>query len=185
MQLDPQSFLRLAEKAKSIAFFDIEATGLRGDYNAVLVVSIRPYHSKPITFHVDRPGIDRDVVKAAKAELEKYDCWVSYYGKGYDIPMLNTRLLRWSMDPIEKRHHVDMYFTLKANILMARRSQAHQLRWLGTPQQKMDMSAEEWNEIVAFPKRMMPKMIDRCESDTSGLQALYDRTKHLIRDIKL
>lgn len=185
MQLSPQTFLRLCEAARTIAFLDIEAAGLRGDYNSVLVVSVRPFGRRPITFSAERPGLDQKVVRSAKTELEKYDAWVTYYGKGFDVPMLNTRLLRWGLDPIEKRPHIDMYYTLKANLLTARRSQGHLLSWLGTPEQKMTVSAETWNEIMAFPKREMPKMIARCESDVAGLEALYRRCKHLIRDIKL
>lgn len=183
MQLDAQTFLRLVEESNRICFFDIEATGLKGDYNSALVVSVRPFKGKVISFAVEKPGEDRAVVLAAKKELEKYDCWVSYYGKGFDILMLNTRLLRWRKPPIEKRPHVDMYWTLKSNILTAHRSQAHLLGWLGTPEQKMGVSAEVWNRILANPVREMSRMIRRCESDTAGLEALYKRTKHLIRDV--
>lgn len=185
MQIDPQMFLRLAERAKSLCFLDIEATGLRGDYNSVLVVSIRPFGSKPTTFFISRPGNDQRVVNEAKRLLESFDCWVTYYGKGFDIPMLNTRLLRWGQDPIQKRHHIDLYYSLKANLLTARRSQGHLLSWLNTPESKMTVSAEAWNEVLMDPKAAIATMVKRCESDTAGLQALYKRTHHLIRDIKL
>ncbi len=185
MKIDPQVFLRLVEQAQTIAFVDIEATGLRGDYNSTLVVSVKRFGKKPISFMVEKPGQDKAVVLAAKAELESLDAWVTYYGKGFDIPMLNTRLLRWGVHPIEKRPHIDLYYTLKYNLLTARRSQGHLLSWLKTPQQKMGVSAEVWNEILADPKGQLPEMIARCESDVRGLEALYKQTKHLIRDIKV
>jgi RNase_H superfamily len=183
MQIEAQQFLRLVENAKTLVFLDIEATGLRGDYNSVLVTSIRPYGSRAESFIVDQPGRDRAVVKATKERLEEADAWVTYYGKGFDIGMLNTRLLRWKLPPIEKRPHVDLYFTLKSNILTAHRSQGHLLSWLKTPQEKMSVSAEVWNALLANPKKELKTMVARCNSDTDGLQALYNRTKHLIRDI--
>ncbi len=185
MQVDPQVFLRLVEAAKTIGFIDIEATGLRGDYNSVLVVSVKRYGEKPTSVHVRRPGRDRKVVAEAKEMLEDLDCWVTYYGKGFDIKMLNTRLLQWGYPPIGKKHHVDMYYSLKSNILTARKSQGHLLSFLCTPEQKMSVSAEVWNRILADPRKEMPEMIERCESDVAGLEGLYRRTKHLIRDIKL
>lgn len=184
MQIDTQTFLRLAETAKTIAFLDIEATGLRGDYNSVLVVSIKPFGKKPFSFKVDRPGDDYKVVLEAKEALEEYDAWVTYYGKGFDIKMLNTRLLRWEVDPLELTPHVDLYFCLKEKLLTARRSQGHLLSWLETPQQKMGVSAEVWNKILADPQAEIDLMVKRCESDVRGLEALYNKTKHLIRDIK-
>lgn len=195
MNIEAMSFLQLVEQANKICTFDIEATGLRGDYNSVLCVSIRPVGGKATTFSITKPGNDRMVVLAASRMLASYDCWVSYYGKGFDIPMLNTRLLKWGLPPIEKRPHIDMYYTLKFSLNTSRRSQGHLLTWLGINEkgeassgpdgvQKMSVGADEWNKILSNPSKVMPTMVARCESDTLGLQALYLRTKHLIRDIK-
>jgi uncharacterized protein YprB with RNaseH-like and TPR domain len=181
MQLEAQDFLRLVEGSNKIAFLDIEATGLRGDYNSVLVVSICPFEGIPQSWTVKKPGNDKQLVRDVRGILEDYECWVTYYGRGFDIPMLNTRLLRWEMEPIEKRPHVDMYYTLKSNILTARRSQAHLLRFLGCDMQKMDVSPNEWNKVVETGD--LKTMIARCESDTEGLRSLYNKARHLIRDI--
>jgi len=184
MQIDAQTYLRLVEESNKIAFVDIEATGLRGDYNSVLVVSIKPYQSSPFSFSIAQPGNDKRVVREAAEAMAEFDCWVTYYGKGFDIPMLNTRLLKWGYEPLPHRHHVDLYYTGKAHLLTARRSQGHLLSWLGTPEQKLTVGADVWNEILSDTKAVMPKMIERCESDVEGLQALYEKIKHLIRDIK-
>ena len=164
---------------------DIEATGTKGDYNSVLVVSVRPYNSGSITFSVMQPGNDQKIGRDAKECLEQFDCWVTYYGRGFDIPMLNTRLLKWGVDPIVKRHHIDMYYMLKANTITARRSQAHLLEFLDTPQKKMTISADKWNQVLANPRKEIPVLVKRCESDTDGLMAMYERCKHIIRDVKL
>ena len=185
MQVDAQDYLRLVEKANTICFFDIEATGLRGDYNSVLVTSIKPFHGKPTSFRITQAGNDKAVVRQAKELLESYDIWVTYYGKGFDIPMMNTRLLKWGYKPIEKKFHLDMYYSLKSNLLTARRSQGHLLAWLEVPEQKMAVGADVWNTIQANPAgEAMRTMIKRCESDAEGLQGLYEKTRHLIREIK-
>lgn len=183
MQVDAQTYLDLVESANKLAFVDIEATGLRADYGSALVVSIKPFLSDPFSFVVLQPGNDQRVVREAKEALEDFDCWATFYGKGYDIPFLNTRLLKWRSRPIAKRHHVDLYFTLKHNLLTARKSQAHLLRFLETPEQKMDMSPDEWNKVLTDPK-YLKTMVKRCESDVEGLQGLYERTRHVICDIK-
>jgi len=183
VNVDVQTYLRLIEKSGTLGFIDIEATGLRGDYNSVLVVSVKPFGKKPISFSVKQPGNDQRVVREAKEAMEALDCWVTYYGKGFDIKMLNTRLLKWGYPPIEKRHHIDMYYSLKSALLTARRSQGHLLSWLGTPEQKMTVGADVWNAIIEDVDANMPTMIKRCESDVAGLEGLYIRTKHLIRDI--
>lgn len=183
MQVEVQDYLRLVEAAGTLLFVDIEATGLRGDYNSVLVVSVKPYQQTAKSFVVKAVGNDVKVVKEAKAALEAADCWVTYYGKGFDIPMLNTRLLKWHQEPIEKRHHLDMFYSLKSNLLTARKSQSHLLSWLGTPEQKMSVSADTWAD-AAINAESLKILTSRCESDVEGLEALYERTKHLCRDLK-
>lgn len=185
MKVEVRDYLRLCEAANTLGFFDIEATGLRGDYNSILVASFKHFNDKPVSYVVKQPGNDKGLVRAVRDHLESLDVWVTYYGKGFDIPMLNTRLLKWGYEPVKKKPHLDLYFTLKSGLLTARRSQGHLLSWLEAPEQKMTVGADTWNAILADPKgKPMKVMIERCESDVEGLQGLYERTKHLCADLK-
>src|ERR1700747_441375 len=182
MQFQAQKFLPIAEAGHKLLTFDIEATNLRGDKGSILWASFRPYGGKVITVSTETPGDDKKVVREIREIMSDYPCWVSYYGKGFDVPMIQTRLLVNGLAKIEKKHHIDMYYVLKYKLLTARRSQAHLLRLLETQQQKLDVSANAWNQVMHSPKAM-ELMRERCESDTEGLQALYDKTKHLIEEI--
>lgn len=184
MQIETQDYLPFVEAANKICFFDIEATGLKGDYNSILCITILPFTGDPTTFSVKQLGNDQRVVREAKEFLSQYHCWTTYYGKGFDKPMLNTRLLKWGHDPLPTRHHIDMYYSLKANILTGRRSMGHLANWLGTNEQKMDVPVNAWNEMAFKMNEHMPVMIERCESDCRALRDLYNKTKHLIKDIK-
>lgn len=185
MKIDTQEFLNIVEGADKLCFFDLEATGLRGDYNSILVGSIKAFQSDPVTFKIKQPGNDQKLVRDIKNELEKYTVICGYYSKGFDVPMLNTRLLKWRQDPLKRLLHIDMYYSLKYNLLTARKSQGHLLSWLETPETKMTVGADMWNNILNDPKgEPMRVMVDRCESDVRGLQALYERTRHLIKEIK-
>lgn len=182
MQFKAQDFLPIAEVSHKLLTFDIEATNLRGDYGSILCASFLPYGGKPITVSVDTVGDDKKVVKQIKEIMSEYPLWMSYYGKGFDVPMIQTRLLVNGHKQLEKKHHIDMYYVLKFKLLTARRSQAHLLRLLETQQQKMDVSANAWNQVMHDPKAMS-LMRERCQSDVEGLQSLYDKTKHLIEEI--
>lgn len=184
MNIDPQLFLGLTEESDRICFFDIESTGFKGDYDSILVGSFVGSCSEPYSFAIQQAGNDKKVARELKETLESYECWVTYFGKGFDIPMLNTRLLKWGIDPVEKRPHVDLYYTLKHNLNTSRKSLGHLVSWLGVPEQKMGVSADVWNQIAVDTKRNIKILTDRCESDVIALRDLYNRTKHLIADIK-
>lgn len=184
MQIDTQTYLDLVENANQLVFFDIEATGLRGDYNSIICASFKPYRQQPFTVAIKQVGNDQRVVSEIKEILSDYQCWVSYYGKGFDVPMIQTRLLKWGKDPLICRHHIDLYFTLKSHLLMARKSMAQMAGFLGTPEQKMGVGPNVWSEMGFKMDEHLPQMIKRCESDTAVLEDVYVKTKHIIKDIK-
>lgn len=183
MKIDPQHYLDLVEQSGDLVFFDLESTGFKGDYNSILCGSLKPYGQKPYSFTVKQVGNDQKIIKEIKAELEKYHVWCGFYSKGFDIPMLNTRLLKWDNTPVESRHHIDMFFTLKFSTNLSSRSMAAAAGFLKTPEQKMPVPAYVWSEI-GFDMSHMKTLQKRCESDVSVLEDVYRKSRHLIKDIK-
>lgn len=182
MQIEAQKFLPIAEKAGALAFVDIEASNLNADFGTVVVVSIKPYKMDPITFHC-RPGRDKKLLKDVAKVMEEYPVWGTFYGKLYDIPFLNSRLLVNGLPPLPKHHHIDMYWVVKSRTHLSRRNQGHILSWLGTNEEKMSVSPTIWANLARDYDTNIKILIDRCESDVIGLEAMYDRVKHLIGEI--
>lgn len=181
MQIEAKDFLSLVEETNKICFFDLESTGFHGDYNSILTLSILPYQDKKcITFSVDKPGQDKKLVKAVLEEMNKYQVWVGYYSKMFDVPMINTRATMNGLMPLEKKPHLDMYFLLKSRLNPSRKSQAHYLNWFNLSEKKMSLSPDEWNQVLSKGTTVLKK---RSESDVRGLRNLYDRTKHLVINI--
>lgn len=192
VRLSVSEFLELAESAGRLVVWDTEATGLSGDHHSVLVVSVKPVGRRARSWMVRRPGDDREVVAEAGAALEAAAGWISYYGRGFDLPMLQTRRLRWGLPPIAIRPHLDLYWVLRTGLVMSRRSQAHYLAFLGLPPvargkaeakmaQKMTLSPEVWNAVLAQPRRYLPRLRRRCESDCQGLEDLYRAVRPWVR----
>ena len=184
MQIDPQYYLDLAEKTSDMVFFDIESSGgFNADYGSTLVVSVKPYGQKPYSFPIKQVGNDQKVVREAKECLESFGSWVSYYGKGFDVPFLNTRLLKWGLQPIETRPHIDMFFVLKHHTKMSRKGLASFASFLELEDLKMGVSQNVWSE-AAWKASHMKTIVKRCEQDCITLEQLYNKTRHIIKDIK-
>lgn len=184
MQLEAQEFIDIVEKANEVVFFDIECTSLGPDYGSVLVASMKPFKKKPISFSVVTPGDDLVVVSMIAEALQDYKLWVSYYGKGFDVPFLQARLLRHELPPLIKQPHADMYFSLRRTLNLSRGSMAHIAAWLRLPEQKMSVSADIWSQVIKDPKTHLKTLVARCESDCAVLEKLWFKTRHLIKDIK-
>ena len=184
MQLDVQRYLELVENNNSICFFDLETTGREAEYDSIICGSIKSYHDAPMTFTVKQIGNDQKILKELKEWLTSFDVYVTYYGKGFDTLFLNTRSLKWRQPPLPPMLHLDMYFALRGKLILGRRSQGHIASWLRLPVEKMSVSADIWSEAPYKPKLNLPILVERCESDVTGLQQLYDTSKHLVRDLK-
>lgn len=185
MNVEPKDYLRLVEATRQLATWDIEATQLNADLGSALCASVKPYGKKPFTFKVKAVGNDVRVVRDLKDCLEEYHCWLTYYGKGFDLPFVNTRLLKWGYPPIDGRHHIDLFFTLKHNTKMSSKGLGRFASMLvPNDNQKMGVSQNVWSEMGFKLATHMPTMVKRCESDCEVLEALYDRTKHIIKEIK-
>lgn len=185
MNVAPQDYLKLVEETHQLASWDIEATQLNADLGSVLCASVKPFGKKAYTFKVKAVGNDVRVIRDLKDALEEYQCWLTYYGKGFDVPFVNTRLLKWGYPPVDSRHHVDLFFTLKANTRMSSKGLGRFASLLGAESdQKMGVSQNVWSEMGFKIATHMPTMVRRCESDCEVLETLYKRTKHVIKDIK-
>lgn len=191
MQLDAQKFLDLVETTHRLALWDTESIGREGDYGSIICASVKPFGRKPITFAIEQVGNDRKVVRELAECLATFDGWVTYYGKGHDVPLVNTRLLRWGLDPLPKVPHLDLYFTVKHRTRTGRKSQAHMLEFLEDtmeqlgiePARKMTISPNVWADLAHKFAANIRILKARCESDTAGLEALYRLTRRLVRDI--
>ena len=184
MQLDAQDFIRLVEANQSLALWDTESVGFNADYGTLLCGSVKTVYGSIKTFRVEQLGNDKKVARELKEYLETFDAWVTYFGKGHDVPFLNTRLLKHGLAPVEPRPHIDLFFVVKHHLRMSTKSQAQVLSFLETPGQKMHLSPSNWSELgMDFSKRMK-NIIARCESDCSGLEDGFHKIKHVIRDVK-
>lgn len=184
MQIDVQQYLELAELGGKIVFWDLETTGLKGDLNSILVSSFKEHGKPPFSINVEALGNDQKVARETKEILESYQTVVTYYGKGFDMPMLNTRLAKWKRLPVQPMYHLDMYFSLKPKFLLARKGLGSVGAFLGAVEDKMFVGSDVWSEMGFKMKTHMPVMIKRCESDVILLEDVYNKSKHFIRDLK-
>ena len=180
--LTTPKFLSLTERAGDVAIWDLETLGFGADYQRIVLCTIKPYRGKPITLIAKRFKDEKNLVIESKRLLEKYQVLVAHNGKRFDKPFLETRLLYWGLPPLEPRHHVDTYLQLKFKLRTSSKSQAALLSFLKLPQQKMGLAPDVWQRSVE-DSGAMKELIARNISDCDGLEAIYDRVKHLFKTI--
>jgi len=183
-QVEIQKFLDWIERDHTLLTWDIEASGLNADYDQILCISIKPYGKKCVTFQLKKGETDKKICLQARDMLSVADAWCTYYGKGYDVKMLNTRLLYHQVPLLVKQPHIDLFYVLKYFMKTGSKSQAHLLDFLELPEEKMTVHPSTWSQMSVHFTKNMKILVKRCESDCEGLEALYDRTKLAIQDAR-
>lgn len=174
----------MVEQTNQLVFFDIESSGgFNADFGSTLCVSFKVFEQEPVTLKIKQVGNDQKVVREAKEILEQFQCWCSYYGKGFDVPYLNTRLLKWGYKPVKPRHHLDLYFTLKPKTKMSRKGLGSYADFLKLETPKINVSQNVWSEMP-FKMGNMKELVMRCEGDCTTLEQLYVKTRHMVAEIK-
>lgn len=156
-----------------IAVWDLETTGLKGDFGRLLCGSVLSYPSGKIeTFRIDEingGSINKDGPLAVKIRDEIERHWEScgYYSKGFDFPMLGTRLMVAGERKITSHLHRDLIWFYKGWRGMLLRSSSLKVvaKVLDLDEQKMDVPDEVWQEAKYGDSDALDIIVDRCESD--------------------
>jgi len=127
----PNCWRRFQEEYMSkdlrLGYLDIEANGLQGDFNIMYSWAIKPRDSSPKEILWDCMQVpdeplaetfDKRTTQACIDTMRKFDVLYTYYGTGFDMPMIRTRALDWGLEfpAYGEIQHVDLYYLVKSKL---------------------------------------------------------------------
>lgn len=186
--LKQQRDLYLLEN-KSFAMFDIEATNLKADYGEIICACIRDWKTgKTTTFSIDSGKSckccnrqivksDAEIVGEIRDELRKYDYVVTWFGTGYDMPYMTTRIMAAGEEPLGFTRHIDLYYTSKFKLLL----HSNRLASIGdfafgqTKKDSIDMLT--WLAAMRGDKKSLDYIVNHCKKDVAELGRVFDVLK--------
>lgn len=179
-------------------FFDIEATGLVADFGQMLCCGFK-WADEPKPFVLSTldygEGIgDKTLVKEVVKVINSADIICTYFGKGYDVKFINTRVLK-SDDKIKEfiglasASHIDLWETVKHKLKLRGNRLLRVIEYLELDNEKTPVKGPEWMDAQKCPKcspvkvkKAMNYIIDHCTSDVLALEEAYNKLKPLIEN---
>lgn len=173
--------------AKILAW-DIEATSLTANWGTVLCVGIKEVGKKKVDLLsvADFPAYDTDttndkaLVRAVRDKLADADAWITWYGKGYDVPMLNTRLLYHRLAPLPPIPHIDCWGTARHHLKLTSNRLASVQGFFGLKTAKSPVEGTTWVKAIAGNRSALRYIEEHCRKDVAVLEEAYERIKPLI-----
>lgn len=176
----------------NMAFLDIEATDLKGNFGRMLCISIADVFGNVQTLRGDDPrfaGVkrrdDSRLAVAARDLLESYDQWVGWNSKMYDIPFIDTRLLIAGERPLRKDvMHIDpMWKAGRFSLTLHSRRLDAVAKTFRLDAQKTPLDFDTWQDAAEGEKWAMDQVVEHCEADVLALRGAFWVLKPLIKTI--
>jgi uncharacterized protein YprB with RNaseH-like and TPR domain len=176
-------------KQPKILFWDIETTHLKADFGTCLcigykwagaakpkVISITDYESWD-TDRTDDSGVIADFADVYRqAEIV-----VTYFGKRFDLPYINAKMAEYGQEFLPNTPHLDLFFTVKSNLALSRKSLQNVGYHLGLSAEKTPVEGRIWKKAATGDPKSVKYIVDHCKADVLLLEEAYYRLRPLIR----
>lgn len=172
-----------------ILLWDIESTHLKADWATLLCIGWKWYQDPEV--HVpsimDYKGWQKDVTDDRKLVTEFHkvlmeaDMIVTYFGKGFDMKMIQSKFLEYGLPVLPNIPHVDLFFTVKANMTLSRKSMDNVARYLDLDNEKNHVAGKIWKRAMAGHADAIKYVIEHCRMDVLVLEELYTKLSPLVR----
>ena len=168
-----------------VAYFDIETTGFKPDIHRIICAVILSYPD--MEYHVFRQDKiehkknftdDTEMCKLIRDCLEDHHIVVTWWGKGFDIPFLNTRLVQNGERKLRNHLHIDPYYYHKGwhGVKPGRASLEAVGDFYDVSERKYKVDKEVWTEVSIGDPDAMEIIAERCRSDVKLLAQVTQRT---------
>jgi len=161
---------------KTFCMFDIETTNLDADVGWILCASFMPMGEKPYT--IRGRANDRSIINRIRRELYKFDYIVTWYGTGFDLPFLATRLLLNRQKAIGLVRHIDLYYVARFKFKFFNNRLDNVADGLfGGDSVKTKLRGSVWyaarSHNIAEREKAVDYIVEHCEKDVEELGAIF------------
>ena len=172
-----------------LLLWDIESTGLKGDFATILCIGYKWYGEKStkVISIMDFPRFKKDptddsfLMREFMKVYNEADATITYFGTGFDRKMMYTKLLEHGLALPANIPMIDLFYTVKGNTTLSRKSLDNVANFLGTPTQKTKVLGKVWKKAMAGHAGSIRYIIDHCIADVKVLEEVYERLRPLVR----
>lgn len=171
-----------------ILIYDLETTNLKADFGTLLCVGYKwlGEDAQVLAITDDKhwqkaPWDDKKLIERFMEVYNQADMVITYFGKGFDQPWLYAKLLKHRLTIPDNIPHVDLFFTVKSNMCISRKSLANVSYYLDLEAKKTPVDGQIWVKAGMGDAESIKYIVDHCYADVDLTEELYLRLRPLMR----
>ena len=179
----------MASSDPRVLIWDIESTNLKATFGIILCIGWKWLGEQKVNMLGERAknglvGDEKTTTGFAKV-FDRCDYHVTWYGKRFDLPMVQSKLIKYGQKPLPKKPHVDLYDTAKHQFkLHSNRLQVWQ-EYLKVSNEKTPIDFEAWLQAAAGWGPALKKVYHHCKKDVLVLEDVFLKMRPWIANIPL
>jgi uncharacterized protein YprB with RNaseH-like and TPR domain len=127
---------------------------------------------------------DKELVKNIAEALSKFDVWVTWNGKLFDVPVLNGRLRFHGLPPLPLVKHIDaMYYATGGSMRIGRRSLASVSEYFDVPNRKTPLTVRTWDKAMAGDEKAYNEIAEHGAADVLVTRDVFNVLKTQVANI--
>ena len=158
----------------SFGFFDIETGNLNAPFSRIIGACILE-RGKSTVLQYQAGRTDKVMLSKLRNKLEEQDYVVTYYGTGFDIPYLNTRLIIHGLRPLAAIRHIDLYYTARHFLKLHSNRLATVGDTLLGASGKTQILPAVWEKALTRDKAALKYVMEHCVADVEDLERVFDK----------
>lgn len=127
------------------------------------------------------PTDDSKLVKDFLEVYKQADMTVTYFGSGFDRPAFTAKVLEHGLEVPPSVPMVDLFYTVKSNMAISRKSLQNVGYYLGLSTEKTPVEGKVWRKAQAGDEGSIQYVLDHCEADVKILEEAYLKLRPLVR----
>lgn len=171
-----------------ILHFDIESTGLNATFGTILCIGYK-WHGHP---KVHIPTIldysknnfldDKGLVREFAKVYETADYAVGHYASRYDVPMIQSKLLRYDLPPLAPIPLIDTWRVARDTFKFHNNRLATIQGFLGLAHSKTPISFDDWLQAAHGNKKALKQVVEHCRLDVLVLEEAFTKLRPWIKN---
>jgi len=177
-----------ARAKPKVLLWDIEATNLSAPFGTILCIGYKWLGEKKVyvptilDFAETGHRLSDEVLVDHFAEVyAEADYTVAHYGVRYDLPMVNSKLIKYGKKPLPPIPMIDTWWIARTVMKMHSNRLGAIAEYLSTKNAKTPITFDDWLQAAAGNHDAIKQVVKHCKADVLTLEEVFIKLRPWIK----